>query len=76
MSETRALYDELLAITRDWTRHDRILPNEARAKAIGRELYELGGESLMEMAYYHATGANRAATVLSAFWDGIGGWRW
>jgi hypothetical protein len=74
--EVRALYDELLDVTRDWTRHDRTLPNEARVKAIGRELYDLGGESLMQMAYYHATAANPAATVLALLWDGIGEWRW
>jgi hypothetical protein len=76
VTEVRALYDELLDLTREWTRHDRILPNEARVKAIGRRLYELGGEPLMQMAYYHATDANRAATALSAFWDGIGEWKW
>jgi hypothetical protein len=76
MSAARALFDELIEVTREWTRHDRILPHEDRAKAIGRRLHELGGEQLMQMAYYHATGANRAATVLSMFWDGIGEWKW
>jgi hypothetical protein len=76
VSEVRALYDELLEVTREWTRHDRILPNEERGKAIGRRLYEIGGEKLMQMAYYHATAANRAATFLAALWDGIGEWRW
>jgi hypothetical protein len=75
-TEVRALYDELLDLTREWTRHDRILPNEERVKAIGRRLCVLGGESLMQMAYYHATAANRAASVLSLLWDGIGEWRW
>jgi hypothetical protein len=76
MSEVRALYDELLEATRDWTRHDRILPNEERAKAIGRRLYEIGGEKLMQMSYYHCTSANPAASVLSLMWDQIGAWRW
>jgi hypothetical protein len=74
--EVRALYDELLDLTREWTRHDRALPNAERAKAIGRRLYHLGGESLMQMAYYHATAANPAASMLSMLWDGIGEWRW
>jgi hypothetical protein len=76
VTEFRALYDELLDLTREWSRHDRALPNEERAKAIGRQLHELGGTSLMRMAYYHATTANRAASVLSLLWDGIGEWRW
>jgi hypothetical protein len=76
VTEVHALYDELLELTRAWTRHDRILPNEIRVKAIGRQLYELGGEQLMRMAYYHATAANRAASVLSLLWDGIGEWSW
>jgi hypothetical protein len=75
-TEVRALYDELLALTGDWSRHDPILRNENRVKAIGRRLHELGGEPLMQMAYYHATDANRAATILSALWDGIGEWKW
>jgi hypothetical protein len=76
VTEVRALYDELLDLTREWTRHDRILPNEERAKAIGRRLHHLGGTPLMRMAYYHATGVNPAASVLSLLWDGIGEWRW
>jgi hypothetical protein len=76
MTEVRALYDELLDVTREWTRHDRILPGEERARAIGRRLHELDGESLMQMAYYHATAVNPAATVLSLLWDGIGEWKW
>jgi hypothetical protein len=76
MSEVQDLYDELLYVTHDWTRHARILPNEERARALGRRLYEIGGEGLMQMAYYRATGANPAATVLSALWDGIGEWKW
>jgi hypothetical protein len=76
MTEVRALYDELLDVTRDWTRHGRILSGEERARAIGRRLYEIGGESLMQMGYYHATAVNPAASVLSLFWDGIGDWRW
>lgn len=76
MSEVGALWDELLEVTRPWSRHDRVLPNEARTKAIGRRLYELGGEELMRVVYYHVTGANPAASNLSLLWDGIGDWRW
>jgi hypothetical protein len=76
VTSVRALYDELLEVSREWTRHDRILPNEERARALGRRLYEIGGEGLMQMAYYHATAANPAATVLAALWDGIGEWKW
>ena len=76
MSEIRALYDELIEVTRGWTRHDRVLPGEDRAKAIGRRLYQIGGEGLMQTAYYHATASNRAAAYLSALWDGIGLWKW
>lgn len=39
-------------------------------------LYALGGEALMREAYYDAKAENPAVTVIQAYWDGIGGWRW
>ena len=41
-----------------------------------RQLHEKGGETLMQMAYYHAAHANPAASVLSLLWDGVGAWKW
>jgi hypothetical protein len=36
----------------------------------------LGGIAAMREAYYAATGQNRAATIVAAYFDGIGEWQW
>lgn len=69
------LFIELRDLTRRWSRHDAELP-ESRARAIGEKLYRLGGEELMQRAYYYATSINPAASNLSFMWDGIGEWEW
>jgi hypothetical protein len=76
-SATRLIV-ELCDVTRDWDRHQKLLPleQEVRARAIGMELYQLGGEALMQDAYYEAHAMNPAASIVQALWDGIGEWRW
>jgi hypothetical protein len=76
VSEATALMIELRDLVTSWTRHDRVLPGGYRAKEIGRLLHDLGGEDLMQSAYYFATSINPAASTLSLLWDGIGEWRW
>ena len=67
---------ELRDLVKPWTRHEKTLPGEDRAKAIGRELHTVGGEEIMQSAYYFVTSVNPAASVLSLLWHGIGKWEW
>ena len=76
--ETReVLFEELRWVTGLWTVYEDIPKSQqARCRVIGTKLNALGGEALMREAYYDAKAANQAATVVQAYWDGIGDWRW
>jgi hypothetical protein len=77
MSERLQLFDKLAAITDNWTEHEDVPRSQQLAvKEIGRNLYDLGKEGLMREAYYHAKGSNRAASIVQAYWHGIGDWQW
>ena len=76
MSEDQ-LFAQLRDLTKRWTIHDDIpVSGQRECREIGKKLYALGREELMRQAYYDATGENRAAHVIAAYWDGIGEWRW
>ena len=77
-TETRAvLFEELRRVTAMWNTYEDIPKSQqALCRQIGVRLHALGGEPLMREAYYHAKAANPAVTVIQAYWDGIGDWRW
>ena len=70
------LVDELKAITASWNEFD-LVPKDQQAKCrkIGVELHAMGNEDLMQKAYYMAKEQNRSASVIQAYWDGIGNWK-
>lgn len=76
-AEIKAETDHLCGLTKRWTIHEDIpRSQQIECREIGRKLHALGGEAAMRVAYYEATGRNRAATVVAAYFDGIGEWRW
>jgi hypothetical protein len=72
-----ALFAQLRDLTKRWNIYEDIPESQQKeCRSIGRKLHALGREPLMREAYYDATGDNRAASVLAAYWDGIGDWQW
>lgn len=72
-----ALRDRLCDLTKRWTAHEDVRKSEqAECREIGQKLNDLGGMDLMREAYREAHGRNRAASVIQAYWDGVGDWRW
>lgn len=75
-AETVALILELEGIVQGWNETDLIAKSqESRCRAIGHRLHELDGEEAMRRAYRDSRLINRCASVLAAYWDGIGEWR-
>lgn len=75
--KTAALREQLCELTSRWNTYEDIPSSQqAECHAIGRKLHALGGEGLMRDIYYEAHGRNRAASVVSAYWHGIGDWQW
>jgi hypothetical protein len=76
MSQQSAI-DQLCELTKRWNIYEDVPKSQqAECRAIGLVIYELGQEPLMREAYYTAKGLNKAASVVAAYWDGIGGWQW
>lgn len=77
MANQTQLFEQLRALTRNWNTYDDIPESQQKeCIQIGKRLHALGGEGLMRDAYYDAKAANVAVTVIQAYWDGIGEWRW
>jgi len=75
--QQRELFAQLAELTKRWTSFEDIPVSQQReCRDLGRKLHALGAEPLMREAYYHAHAQNRAASILAAYWDGIGEWRW
>ena len=73
----KTVTDQLCELTKRWTAYEDIpRSQQSECRDIGRKLHALGGEQAMRDAYYEATARNRAATVLAAYFDGIGEGRW
>ena len=72
-----ALTKQLCELTSRWTEYENI-PNSQKAEChqIGSKLNAIGGIEVMRDAYYVAKDANRAASSIQPFWDGVGEWRW
>ncbi len=47
-----------------------------RIRVIGGRLNDSGGIQAMRGAYYQAKRENPYASIIQAYWDGIGDWRW
>lgn len=76
MSNQSAI-EQLCELTKRWTIYEDIpISQQQECRNIGRVIYSLGAEPLMREAYYTAKGLNPAASVVAAYWDGIGDWRW
>lgn len=72
-----ALFEQLRALTKRWNAYEDVpRSQQLECTAIGRGLHGIGGEALMRDAYYDATASNRAASVIAAYWHGIGDWQW
>ena len=71
------LTSRLIDVSRNWNAHD-LVPDEqkTRCRKIGEEINAAGGMAAMQTAYYEAKARNRCASVIQAYWDGIGDWRW
>ena len=70
-------FAQLRELTKRWNAYEEIPMSQQReCREIGRVLNALGGMALMQEAYYDAHGENRCASVVAAYWDGIGEWRW
>lgn len=68
---------ELEKLTETWRDLTKISESQkADCREIGEKLDKLGGKVIMEYAYDKVTSNNHAAIVISAYWDGIGDWRW
>jgi hypothetical protein len=75
--QERALFDQLCELTKRWTAHEDIpRSQQLECTDIGKRIHALGKEALMRDAYYHVTRPNRAASVVAAYWHGIGDWQW
>lgn len=76
-SSTDFLFKQLHELTSRWnTFEDVPRSQQLECTAIGKKLHAAGGEALMRDAYYDVTGQNRAASVIAAYWHGIGEWQW
>lgn len=77
MASLGDLTDELINLTQFWNDHEDVPKSQQHAcRSIGQRLYDAGGHRYMTDAYYHAKARNRHCTVIQAYWDGIGNWRW
>jgi len=71
------LFSELRRLTAMWNNYEDVpTSQQLLCRQIGRRLHALGGAALMREAYYDAKAKNPAITVVQAYWDGVGDWRW
>ena len=77
MSKLGDLTDELVNLTQFWNADEDVPKSQQKmCRAIGQKLHDAGGFRFMTDAYYHAKTRNRHASIVQAYWDGIGDWRW
>lgn len=71
------LVEHLCDLTKRWNIHEDIpRSQQIECREIGKRLNEAGGFALMQDAYREARSRNRAVSVVQAYWDGVGDWRW
>lgn len=69
--------NQLCELTKRWTHYEDIpVSQQKECRAIGVKIWTQGQEPAMREAYYTAKALNPAASVLAAYWDGIGNWQW
>ena len=74
MSEAR---EELYELTTRWTIHEDIPRSQQReCRALGQRIYTESGHAGMVEACREAHTRNLAASIVAAYWDGIGNWQW
>jgi hypothetical protein len=72
-----ALVEQLCVLTSRWNAYEDVpLSQQRECKHIGKALHAIGAEALMRSAYYEAKARNTSASIIQAYWDGIGDWRW
>lgn len=77
MSGIKFLTNRLKSVSQDWNEHDLVPEiHKTECREIGEALNKMGGMQAMQTAYYAAKVQNRSASVIQAYWDGIGEWRW
>lgn len=78
MADTiETLTEQLCDLTKRWNETDLVPGSQQKeCTEIGRKLDKLGGMTAMQDAYYAAKGQNRCASIVQAYFDGIGDWRW
>lgn len=75
--ELSELTAHLCTLVAPWTQ-DGLHSDETKAdcRRVGERLNKIGGMEAMINAYYEAKASNRCASVVQAYWDGIGDWQW
>lgn len=69
--------EQLLDLTKRWNHYEDVPKSQQYECAeIGRRINASGGFAAMQDAYREAKSHNKAASVVAAYWDGIGDWRW
>ena len=72
-----ALTAQLCELTKRWnTWQDIPRSQQLECKKIGERLNAVGGKAMMTDAYYEAKSFNAAASVVRAYWNGVGDWLW
>lgn len=68
---------QLCELTKRWNQHEDIPRSQQLECAdIGKRINAAGGMAAMQEAYYAAKRINPAASVVAAYWHGIGDWQW
>ncbi len=68
---------QLCELTKRWNTFEDIPKSQQHeCRSIGERLHGLGGMNAMRQAYYAAKADNPAASVVAAYWDGVGEWQW
>lgn len=68
---------QLCELTKRWNQHEDIpRSQQLECAEIGKRINARGGMAAMQEAYYAAKRRNTAASVIAAYWHGVGDWQW
>ena len=71
------LVKKLIELTKQWNPFDDVPEvQQKECREIGEAFNELGGIDVMREAYYRVKAINQCCSVMAAYWDGIGEWKW
>lgn len=69
--------EQLCELTKRWTQYEDVpRSQQLECTAIGKRIHAAGGMAAMQEAYYAAKRKNPVASVIAAYWHGIGDWQW